>query len=121
MCPGYAVRPILHHKQAGSLDQLGGPLSRCGNRHNTVCIAVNDQRGHVDAFEVLAKILMPGWHTSKARCGRGAGCSVPASLDSLLADALTQQKVRVVEILEISSLAPSDFEMYALAPAFKAS
>src|SRR6266853_100513 len=100
ICPSYAVRPILHHEETGSLNQLGGALPRCTNRHNPVCIAVNDQRGYVDAFEVFAKILMPGWHTSKTRRGRSAGGSVPASLDNLFADALTQQKVRVVEILE---------------------
>src|SRR5216684_6658817 len=43
---------------------------------------------------------MPCWHTSKTGCGRGAGCNVPASLDGLFADALTQEDVRVVEILE---------------------
>src|SRR5438270_2214613 len=100
VCPSYAVRPIFHDEQTGSLDQLGGPLSRCGNRHNPVCIAVNDQRGYVDAFEVLAKILMPGWHTGKTCRGRGAGRCVPASLDCLFADAFTQEKIRVVEILE---------------------
>jgi hypothetical protein len=31
VCPGYAVRPILYHQQAGSLDRLGGPESRGGN------------------------------------------------------------------------------------------
>src|SRR5436190_15666862 len=89
MCPSYAVRPIFHHEQAGSLDQLRGPLSRCSNRHNPVCIAVNDQCGYVDAFEVLAKILMPGWHASKTCGGGSAGSSIPASLDNLFADALT--------------------------------
>src|ERR1039458_5181963 len=100
MGPSYAVRPISHHQQAGSLDQLGGSESRCGNRHNPVCIALNDQRGYVDALEILAEIFMPGWHTSKTRRRRGACCNVPASLDGLFADALTQQEVRVVEILE---------------------
>src|SRR6266852_1495503 len=100
MCPSYAVRPILHHEQAGTLDQLGGPQSRCRNRHNPVCIAVNDQRGYVDALEIFAEILMPCRHASKTRRGRGAGCDIPASLDGLFADALTQEKVRVVEILE---------------------
>src|SRR5207253_10697690 len=79
MCPGYAVRPILHHEQTGSLDQLGGSMSGGSDRHNPVCIAVNDQSGYVDALEVFAKILMPGGHTSQTRGGRGAGGSVPAS------------------------------------------
>src|ERR1022692_4101723 len=100
MCPRYAVRPISHHAQAGSLDQLGGPESRCRNRHNPVCIAVNDQRRYVNALEILAEIFMPRRHTSKTRRGGGAGCNVPASPDGLFADALTQEDIRVVEILE---------------------
>ena len=75
MCPSYAVRPISHHEQAGSLDQLGSPESRCRNRHNPVCIAVNDQRRYVNALEILAEIFMPRRHTSKTRRGGGAGCN----------------------------------------------
>src|ERR1700688_58423 len=43
---------------------------------------------------------MPGRYASKTGRGGGSGCDVPASLDGLLADALAQQKIRVVEILE---------------------
>src|SRR3977135_3938134 len=100
MCPSYAVRPILHHKKPRSLDELGRPLSRCSNRHNPVCVAVNDQGGYVDALEILAEIFMPGWHTGKTCRGRGTCRNVPASLHHLFADALSQQEVCVVEILE---------------------
>src|SRR5882672_7489835 len=43
---------------------------------------------------------MPCWHASKTGRGRSAGCDVPASLDDLFTDALAQQEVGVVEILE---------------------
>src|SRR4029077_3354164 len=100
MRPSYAMRPILHHEQTGSLDELSRPLPRCSNRQNPVCVSVNDQGGYVDALEILAEVFMPGWNTSKTRRGRGAGCNVPASLDRLFADALSQKEVCVVEILE---------------------
>src|SRR5258707_9468254 len=100
MCPSYAVRPILHHKQAGSLDELSRPPSRRSNRHNPVCVPVNDQGGYVGALEIFAEIFVPGRHTCKTCRGRCACGNVPASLDRLFADALSQKEVCVVEILE---------------------
>src|SRR5659263_266846 len=100
VCPSYAVRPTLYHQQAGSLDQLGGPESRGSDGQNPVRIAVNDQRGHVDATQVVAEVLMPCWYAGEAGRGRGAGCDVPAGLHRLFADALAEQEVGVVEILE---------------------
>src|SRR5438128_11263501 len=43
---------------------------------------------------------MPRWHTSETRCSRCTSCKVPASLYGLLADALTQENVCVIEVLE---------------------
>src|ERR1022692_4651825 len=43
---------------------------------------------------------MPCRDRSQAGRGGGARCHVPACLDSLFADALAQQEIRVVEILE---------------------
>src|SRR6202030_1301986 len=48
-------------------------------------------------------VLVPGWATRQAGSGGGAGRHVPASLDGLFADTLTQQQVGVVEILEEAS------------------
>src|ERR1035441_7028472 len=45
-------------------------------------------------------VLIPCWHASETGRGRGASCDVPAGLDGLIANALAQQEVRVVEILE---------------------
>ena len=93
VCPSYAVRPVLYHQQAGSLDQLGGSKSRGSDRQNPVRIAVNDQRGHVDATQIVAEVLMPCRHAGEAGRGRGAGSDVPAGLHRLFADALTEQEV----------------------------
>src|SRR5436305_13408595 len=100
MSPNDAVRSLLNRDQAGSFDQFGGPKSRRGKRPNAVRVAVNDERRHVDAPEIFAEILVPGGHAGKTRCGRGSRGDVPASLNRLLADALTQQHIRVEEILE---------------------
>ena len=98
MCPGDAVRPILHYHQAGSLDQLGSAEARSSDGQNSIRIAVNDQSRYVDASQVLAEVLMPCWHASETGCGRGPGCHVPTGLNRLWANALAQEQIRVVEI-----------------------
>ncbi len=94
------MRPILHHHQAGALDQLGGSQSGRADRHNPVCVALNHQRGNVDTGQVLTEVLMPGGHAGETGGGGGRGCDVPARLHGLLADALAQQLIGIVEILE---------------------
>src|SRR5580658_6687137 len=98
--PGYTVWPTFHHSEPGSLDQLGGPESRRRDWQYAIRVAMNDQGGHIDALEILTKILMPGWHARESRRGRRAGGHVPASTDHLFADAFAQEDVRVVEVLE---------------------
>src|SRR5438093_1032693 len=100
MRPSDAVGAILHHCEAGSFDQLGGAVSGGGDGENPVGVAVNDQRGHVDAGEVFAEILMPSWHACETSRGRGAGCEVPACPHGLLTDTFSKQLIGVVEIFE---------------------
>src|SRR3984893_13731612 len=100
MGPGYAVRSILHHDQASSLDQLAGTPSRGRDWQNPVRIAVNHQCRNINAGKVIAEVLMPSGYACKTRCCRSASGEIPASLDGLFADALAQQQVRVVEVLE---------------------
>ena len=69
MGPVHCVRPILYDDEVRPLDQFGGSLSRRGNRHNAVCIAVNHQRGNVDAGQILAEVFIPGWYAGNR--GRG--------------------------------------------------
>src|SRR5258708_15149733 len=100
MRPGDAVRAILHYHVASALDQLRATCSRSADRQNAVRVAMNDQRRHIDALDILAKVLMPRWHASERRRRRGASRNVPARLDSLFTDALTKQQISVVKILE---------------------
>src|ERR1700732_1885967 len=100
MGPGDAVRTILYHHLTSTFDELRGACPRSTDRQNAVRVAVNDQRGHIDARHVLAKVLVPGWHASERGRGRGASCKIPARLDSLFTNPLTQQQVSVVEILK---------------------
>src|ERR1700716_1634494 len=100
MCPGDAVRAILNHNLASALNQLRGACSRSTDRQNAVRVAMNNQCGHVDACQVFAKVLVPRRHARERGRGRGAGRKIPARLDSFFTDALTQQKIGVVEILE---------------------
>src|ERR1700678_3343521 len=43
---------------------------------------------------------MPCWHTCESGCSRGSDCHVPAGLDGLLADALAQKLIGIVEVVE---------------------
>src|SRR5580692_9326745 len=43
---------------------------------------------------------MPSWHTSEAGGSRAARCHVPARLHGLFADALVEEQISVVEVLE---------------------
>src|SRR5260370_5460997 len=58
------------------------------------------QSGHIDPWEILAEVGIPGLHTSKAGRGRGSGCDVPTGMNRLVAELLTELDVGVVEILE---------------------
>src|SRR5438046_9914423 len=100
MGPTHSVWAILDHRQPRSLDQLGGSLSRCRKRHNSIGIPVNYQRGYIDASYILAEVFMPGRHAGNTGRRRSARGNIPARLDCLFADALTQQDISVVDILE---------------------
>src|SRR5438067_497189 len=100
MCPSDAVWPIRNYHEPGALDQVRGPQSRGCDRHSAIRVAVNHQCGNVYAGQILAEVLLNGSCASDAGNGRGTGGDVPACLDRLLADALPQQQVRVVEIFE---------------------
>src|SRR6266852_6029905 len=100
MRPTDGVRPILNDRQASALNELRGAPSRGCDGHDTVRVTVNDQRGNVNAGQVIAEVFMPRGYAGKTRCGGGAGSEIPAGLHRLFADALAQENIRVVEILE---------------------
>ena len=100
MRPSDAVRPALHDVQASALDHFGGAGAGGSERNNAVFVAVDDERWHINTFQVLAEVLVPGCDARQAGGGGGTGRQVPVSLDGLFAHTLTQQQVGVVEILE---------------------
>jgi len=81
-------------------EEFGSALSRCREGHNTVVIAMDHQRRNIHASQVLSEVFMPGWNTSQASRRRRAGGDIPTGLDDLLTDALTQEQIGIVEILE---------------------
>jgi hypothetical protein len=100
MSPSNAVRPALHDVKSSALDHFGGSGAGSIERNNAVFVVVDYERWHINPFQVLAEVLVPCCDTDQAG-GGGGGCRhVPASLDGLFADTLTQQQIGVVEILE---------------------
>lgn len=61
---------------------------------------MHDQRGHVDAGQVLPEIRDPGWRAIESAFRRRNGCDIPAVRDDLLTDSVPQEGVEVVESLE---------------------
>jgi hypothetical protein len=100
MRPCNAVRTIFHDQLARSFDEPGSGNAGGRDGENTVGIPLNHQRGHVDARQVFAEVFVPGCDACQAGGGGGAGCDVPVGLNRPLADALAQELVAVVEILE---------------------
>src|SRR5579862_9347576 len=53
--PGYAMRPVLDYHKSRSFNHFGGSMSGRSKRHDSVCIAMDDQCGHVHPSNILAK------------------------------------------------------------------
>src|SRR6266852_5697911 len=100
MRPSDAMRPALYDVQASARDHFGGAGAGGSERNDVVVVAMDDERWHINPFQVLAEVFVPGCDTRHARAGGGGGRHVPVSRDCLFADTLTQQQVGVVEILE---------------------
>src|SRR5436309_6388606 len=54
--PVQAVRRALNRDQLASLDDFRRALGRDGEGHDTIRIAVDNQRGHIDACEVVPEV-----------------------------------------------------------------
>src|ERR1700722_1174001 len=91
VCPRDAVWALFHDEQASPFDELGGAQPRSRDWKNAVGISLNHQGGHIDAGEIPAEVLVPGRDTGQAGGGGGSGRYIPAGLDGLFADTLTQQ------------------------------
>jgi hypothetical protein len=65
--PNDAMRAALHKVQAGAFDELGGALAGAFVRYDPVIVTVYHEGWNINARQVLAKILVPGRNTSRAR------------------------------------------------------
>jgi hypothetical protein len=97
------MRTVLHHHLTCSFDELYGSPSRSCDGQDAVSIPLNYECGHIDASQIVAEVLMPGWDARPARGRGGIGRDVPTGLNGLFANALSQQYVGVVEILKESA------------------
>src|SRR5260221_2986663 len=100
MRPSDAMRPALYDVQASALDHFGGAGAGGSERNDMVVVAMDDEGWHINAFQILAEVFVPGCDTRHARSGGGGGRNVPVSRDCLFANTLTQQQVGVVQIPE---------------------
>src|SRR6476660_4372926 len=100
MGPPYGVRAVFDGYQPGAFDEFGRPEAGGLHGHNSIGLAVNDQGGDVDPFQVRAEVFMPRGDAGETGNRRGARGYVPTRLDGLLADAFPEQNIGVVEVLE---------------------
>src|SRR5579859_4107379 len=100
MRPSEAMPPALYDVQASAIDHFGSARTGGSERNDMVVVAMDNEGWHINAFQILAEVLVPGCDTRHARGGGGGGRHVPVSRDCLFADTLTQQQVGVVEVLE---------------------
>ena len=63
--PIHCVRAIFDDARRAPFTNLRGALSGRGEWHNAVGIAVDHQRRHIDAGQILAEVFIPGWNTSR--------------------------------------------------------
>src|SRR5215469_15663735 len=91
---------VFDDDQFGALYQLGGPLAGRGEGNDSVGIAVEHERRHVDLLEIFTEILVPARHALYAGNTRGDASDIPAGLQRLLADPLSKVHVGVVEVFE---------------------
>src|ERR1700704_150411 len=100
MCPQHTVRPILQLDELDVLDHFRLATGARIGRQNPICIAVQDERRHIVARDVLAEVLDP---RIDARQRAGGGCArghVPVVFDDALAHELSAQNVIVVKVVQ---------------------
>src|SRR5213594_5224216 len=101
------VRPVQPMRRALDRDQLAplhdfrGALARDGEGHDAIRIAVYDQRGHIDACEVVAEVRRGERGDAIERSlWRSARRDVPTELYDLVAHERAAQLVDVEEVRE---------------------
>src|SRR5262249_10481562 len=98
--PEDAMWTTLDDIQTSPFDEFGRALSRRRNRNNAISVPMDDQCWHINAVQIFPEVLKPGWNTRQTSGCGCAGSDVPASLHDLLAHALTQELISVIEVLK---------------------
>ena len=58
--------------QGRAVDELRGPQGGVGKRHDLVVVAVDDQSGYVDLFEILGEVSLGEGFDAVERCVEAA-------------------------------------------------
>src|SRR3989442_2384561 len=99
--PVQAVRGALNRDQLASLDDFRRTLGRDGEGHDAIRIAVDNQRGDIDACEVVPEVRRSERGDAIERpLRRSARLDVPTELHDLVAHE------RAAQLIEIEELRP---------------
>src|SRR5579864_1756535 len=67
MRPSEAMRPALYDVQASAIDHFGSARTGGSERNDMVVVAMDNEGWHINAFQILAEVLVPGCDTRHAR------------------------------------------------------
>src|SRR2546430_9136367 len=100
MRPQQAMGAAWQFGELDVLDHLG--LSSRGGiwRQNAIGIAVDNQRRHVVAENVLAEVFDPRVNALQCSYCRSLNCDVPVGLDHTFADELSRSDIVVIEVMQ---------------------
>jgi hypothetical protein len=93
------VRGVVDHDVLAVVAHFVRACAGRFDRQDAVRGPVHEKRRHVDLSQVRAKVGLPGWRAGPDADRRVAGGYVPAISDGLLADALAEEYVEVVEVV----------------------
>src|SRR5260370_40926430 len=83
MRPSDAMRAALYDVQASALDHFGSAGAGRSERNDMVVVPMDDEGWHINAFQALAEVFVPGCDTGHTRTGRGRCHRPPRCLDVL--------------------------------------
>src|ERR1700730_18494850 len=95
----HAVGSARDHDQPAVLHRLLRPDPRRRDWTDPVGVTMHHERGHLELSKVAAEVGQPACRAIDGGLRGGAGSLVPAITDDLFTNALSQQRVEVVEVL----------------------